>query len=165
MKLWNIAAGRHSNHDMQEINEDWINDYTSWMSKENQRAYEQQLASTDRRGRQRYHHMRRQTSNAFLSEVIGNNHVLLAVINHMCARSVSALTRLQAVQHCWNKHWSCFDASASCAGIRSSIGRCAVVIGAECSATSAPLPSKPWQPLVPRWRRLHWSGTAPRRAP
>ena len=62
----------------------------------------------------------------------------------LSARPAFALTRLQAVQHCWKKHYSCFDGCAGCAAlldeafIRGSIGRCAVVIGAECAASIEP---------------------------
>ena len=52
------------------------------MSTEKQRAYEQQLASTDRGARQRAHQMRRQAFSAFLFQVIGNKHVLLTAIQY-----------------------------------------------------------------------------------
>ena len=71
-----------SNHDIAEINKDWMNDYTSWMNTEKLRAYEQQLASTDGGARQRAHQMRRHAFSAFLFQVIGNKHVLLAAIQH-----------------------------------------------------------------------------------
>ena len=45
---------------------------------------------------------------------------------------------MQAVQHCWKKHRSCFDGCAGCAAlldeafIRGFIDSCAVLIAAEC---------------------------------
>ena len=63
-----------------------LEDYHSWMNTEKLRAYEQQLVSNDRGAQQRAHQMRRSAFSAFLFQVLGNKHILLACIQHpMCS--------------------------------------------------------------------------------
>ena len=73
---------------MKEIFEKWMGDYDNWMSAGSKRAYEQQLAGGDRGARQRAHQMRRSAFSAYLFQVLGNRHILLACIQHPICSAV-----------------------------------------------------------------------------
>ena len=69
-----------SDEDMKEIHREWIIDHDSWMSLDTARRYRQLLRTSG--CKQRAHHMRKSAFAAYLFQVIGNKHVLMAAIQH-----------------------------------------------------------------------------------
>ena len=78
--------------DMKEIHETWMKDYESWMNAAKLRAYEEQLASQKRGAQQRAHQMRRSAFSAYLFQVLGNRHILLACIQHPICSAVQPVS-------------------------------------------------------------------------
>jgi len=70
-----------SRHDMQEIYKEWM-DGGNWMSCDKASEYHRLCRSRQRGDGQKAHQMRRQAFGAFLFQVIGNEHVLLAAIKY-----------------------------------------------------------------------------------
>ena len=73
---------------MKEIHSTWMNDHHSWMKADKLREYEQQLASTHRGAQQQAHQTRRSAFSAYLFQVLGNRHILLACIQHPICSAV-----------------------------------------------------------------------------
>ena len=73
---------------MKEIHSTWMNDHHSWMKADKLREYEQQLASTHRGAPQQAHQTRRSAFSAYLFQVLGNRHILLACIQHPICSAV-----------------------------------------------------------------------------
>ena len=77
-----IAANAiFSSLDMKEIHKTWMED-GEWMSVDKAREYRRLSQSNGRGDRQKAHKMRKSAFSAFLFQVIGNKHVLLAAIQH-----------------------------------------------------------------------------------
>ena len=70
-----------SNHDIQEIHREWMEE-GSLMNSDTAGEYHKLPQSRQRGDGQKAHQMRRQAFSAFLFQVIGNKHVLLAAIQH-----------------------------------------------------------------------------------
>ena len=71
-----------SQKQMEQLHNHWKLDYTSWMQSDKIELYEELLKGTRRGDRQKAHQQLRSAFSAFLFQIIGNKHVLLASIQH-----------------------------------------------------------------------------------
>ncbi len=84
---------------MHEIHKEWMHDDRTWMNADTVREYEWWLSGTWRGDQQKAHQIRRRAFSAFLFQVIGNKHVLLACIQHpICSAAQPATSIGSAAQ-------------------------------------------------------------------
>jgi hypothetical protein len=67
---------------MELLHKEWMHDYPSWMNTDKIKFYEGLLNGTGRGEHQMAHQQLRKSFSAFLFQIIGNKHVLLASIQH-----------------------------------------------------------------------------------
>ena len=71
-----------SKKQMEQLHKSWMLDYKSWMRADKIEPYEQLLNGTRKGDHQKAHQQLRGSFSAFLFQIIGNKHVLLAAIQH-----------------------------------------------------------------------------------
>jgi hypothetical protein len=71
-----------SEKQMQQLHNDWMDDYQNWMNTDKIEIYERLLKGTGKGKHQKGHQQLRRSFSAFLFQIIGNKHVLLAAIQH-----------------------------------------------------------------------------------
>ena len=71
-----------SKKQMEQLHKSWMLDYKSWMRADKIESYEQLLKGTGKGNHQKAHQQLRGSFSAFLFQIIGNKHVLLAAIQH-----------------------------------------------------------------------------------
>jgi hypothetical protein len=71
-----------SKNQMEQLHSEWMHDYQSWMHADKIELYEQLLNGTRKGDHQKGHQQLRRSFSAFLFQIIGNKHVLLASIQH-----------------------------------------------------------------------------------
>ena len=67
---------------MKEIHKEWMNDYESWMNTETVQEYERLRNGRCQGDTKKAHHLRRSAFSAYLFQIIGNKHAMLASIQH-----------------------------------------------------------------------------------
>ena len=67
---------------MQEIQNEWMNDYGSWMHAETVQEYERFRNGRCKGDAHKAHRLRRSAFSTYLFQIIGNKHVVLASIRH-----------------------------------------------------------------------------------
>jgi hypothetical protein len=71
-----------SKNQMEQLHNEWMHDYQSWMNANKIELYERLLKGTGKGEHQKGHQKLRRSFSAFLFQIIGNKHVLLASIQH-----------------------------------------------------------------------------------
>ena len=88
-----------SDDHMTAIHNAWMEDTESWMKDETRANLRWYYASTQTGDRQRAHHLRRKAFSAYLFQIIGNKHIVLASIRHgICSAGQPARAILGVVQ-------------------------------------------------------------------
>ena len=98
-----------SDEDMQELHRLWMEDHENWMNEETLANYNWWLSGTYRGDHQKAHQIRRGAFSAFLFQIIGNKHVLLAAIQHPICSAAQPADAIQRFMHAWEKEKSSED--------------------------------------------------------
>jgi hypothetical protein len=88
---------------MQEIHKEWSSDHSRWMNDETIRNYEWWRSGKYPGDQQKAHQIRRQAFSAFLFQVIGNKHVLLASIQHPICSAEQPAAAIQRFMTAWEQ--------------------------------------------------------------
>jgi hypothetical protein len=88
---------------MRLLHQEWMHDYPSWMNSDNIKLYEGLQHGTATGEHQKAHQKLRQSFSAFLFQIIGNKHVLLASIQHPLLRVPASI---QQFIKAWEKEKS-----------------------------------------------------------
>jgi hypothetical protein len=97
--------------DMEEIYKTWMDDYTSWMNPKNIEEYEVLLRSNSKgkgKGKgigdaQQAHQKRRRSFAAYLFQILGNKHVLLASIKYPLCSAAQPAKIIEEFMTAWEK--------------------------------------------------------------
>ena len=97
--------------DMEEIYKTWMDDYTSWMNPKNIEEYEVLLRSNSKgkgKGKgigdaQQAHQKRRRSFGAYLFQILGNKHVLLASIKYPLCSAAQPAKIIEEFMTAWEK--------------------------------------------------------------
>ena len=98
-----------SREDMQEMHLAWMEDHENWMSGENTRHYNWWLGGTGKGDHQRAHQLRRSAFSAFVFQIIGNKHVVLASIQHPICSAAQPADAIQRFMRAWEEEKSSED--------------------------------------------------------
>ena len=89
--------------DMEEIYKSWMEDYTSWMNAKNIKDYEDLLRRTGKGVQQQAHQKRRRSFSAYLFQILGNKHVLLASIKYPLCSAAQPAKIIEEFMTAWEK--------------------------------------------------------------
>ena len=95
-----------SHEDMQEIHRAWEEDHESWMNGETIRNYNWWLEGTGKGDHQRAHQLRRSAFSAFVFQIIGNKHMVLASIQHPICSAAQPADAMQRFMRAWEEEKS-----------------------------------------------------------
>ena len=88
---------------MQEIQNHWMHDYRTWMNADTMYEYEMWLSGTWKGDQQKAHQIRRRAFSAYLFQVIGNKHLLLACIQHPICSAAQPAETFQRIMFAWEQ--------------------------------------------------------------
>ena len=89
--------------DMQTIFSAWEKDHDSWANEATIRNYNDHLHGTGQGDRQKAHQLRRRAFSAFLFQIIGNKHLVLASIQHPIFSAAQPAEAMQSFFRAWEK--------------------------------------------------------------
>ena len=89
--------------DMEEIYKTWMEDYTSWMNAKNIKDYEDLLRRTGKGVQQQAHQKRRRSFAAYLFQILGNKHVLLASIKYPLCSAAQPAKIIEEFMTAWEE--------------------------------------------------------------
>ena len=92
-----------THEDMLEIHRTWMEDHESWMNAETIGNYNWYLQGRSKGDRQTAHKIRRSAFSAFLFQIIGNKHVLLASIQHPICSAAEPANVIQRFMRAWDE--------------------------------------------------------------
>ena len=92
-----------SHEDMQEIHRAWMEDHKSWMNSETRCNYNSWLQGTGKGDHQKAHQVRRSAFSAFLFQIIGNKHMVLASIQHPICSAAQPADAMQRFVRAWEE--------------------------------------------------------------
>ena len=98
-----------SHEDMQAIHRAWEEDHESWMNGETIRNYNWWLEGTGKGDHQRAHQARRSAFSAFVFQIIGNKHMVLASIQHPICSAAQPADAMQRFMRAWEEEKSSDD--------------------------------------------------------
>ena len=80
---------------MKEVNRVWMEDHESWMNRDTLWNYKWLIEGRRRGAHQRAHKLRHSAFSAFLFQIIGNKHIVLASIQHPICRAAQPAGAIQ----------------------------------------------------------------------
>ena len=86
---------------MQQIHNEWINDYRSWMNVEKVQEYDRLKTGRFKGDVQKAHKLRRSAFSAYLFQIIGNKHVLLSAIKHPICSAAQPAEAIRRFMDTW----------------------------------------------------------------
>ena len=86
---------------MQQIHNEWINDYKSWMNVEKIQDYDRLKTGRFPGDVQKAHKLRRSAFSAYLFQIIGNKHVLLSAIKHPICSAAQPAQAIRRFMDTW----------------------------------------------------------------